>query len=469
MSNPRIKAGFNKPFQEQVDFFVQKINLPTERYDDILKDAHDKAFVVAGAMKADLLNDLNAAVGTAIKDGKSIQWFRKEFSAIVQKHGWEGWTGSDTKAGRDWRTRVIYQTNMATSYAAGRWQQLNDPDLLKVAPYWKYVHNDTVSHPRPMHLSWSGLVLRHDDPWWRTHFPPNGWGCRCRVTAVSTREYSGQQAPNDGTHEVKDSRGNWHTVPKGIDYGWDYAPGATVTKPLQQFIVNKAAALPIQLAKDFTQAVNQQFSKQSLVSDAFMLPKSGNTKKVADTVVKIIDGLHAIENLPKIAVVSSSSKSFQGRYSYKSISGQPVSIALSSASVNPEMTVGHEIGHFIDHQAFGKAGVYSSSHDAEFTAFRKAVDDSIASKTLQALFNKSTSRAEKKYINYYLSKPEQWARAYAQWVAVRSQNPAMLNQVARILNNTATPFYSASQWDSADFELIAAAIDDIFKAKGWLK
>jgi hypothetical protein len=246
--NARGDGKFNRPFQPQVDFFQQKLNLPSEHYDDIIQSAHDRAFIVAGATKADLLADLREAVDKAIVEGKSIGWFRKEFDAIVQKHGWEGWTGSDTKAGRDWRTRIIYNTNLSASYAAGRWQQLNDPELLKVMPYWKYVHNDTVRHPRPLHKAWSGLVLRHDDSWWQTHFPPNGWGCRCRVTAVTAREFKGDITPDGGTWVKKDRWGNSHEVPAGIDYGWDYAPGATVANVIKQ-VKNKLPGYPDVVAK----------------------------------------------------------------------------------------------------------------------------------------------------------------------------------------------------------------------------
>ena len=249
--NARGDGKFNKPFQAQLAFFRQKLNLPTEHYDDILKSAHDRAFVVAGAAKADLLNDLRSAVDRAIAEGKSIQWFRKEFADIVRKNGWEGWTGSDTQAGRDWRTRVIYRTNLSASYAAGRWQQLNDPDLLQSRPYWKYIHNDTVAHPRPLHVSWSGLVLKHDDPWWQTHFPPNGWGCRCRVTAVRPAEYEGAEAPDNGVKVKEDRNGARHVIPEGIDYGWDYAPGASVARQLQQLISDKTANLPPLLSQAF--------------------------------------------------------------------------------------------------------------------------------------------------------------------------------------------------------------------------
>jgi hypothetical protein len=148
---------FRLPFQEQIDFFRQKINLPTERWDDIKKSAHDRAFVVAGAQSADLLNDLRKTIDTCIAEGKGIAWYRQNFDAIVAKHGWTGWTGEGSKAGRDWRTRVTYVTNMSVSYAAGRWAQLHDPELVKMMPYLQYVHGD-ARHPRPVHLSWNGFT-----------------------------------------------------------------------------------------------------------------------------------------------------------------------------------------------------------------------------------------------------------------------------------------------------------------------
>ncbi|MDI1231342.1 MAG: phage minor head protein [Methylobacter sp.] len=263
--NARGDGTFNLPFQEQIDFFRQKLNLPTEHYDDILAAAHDRAFVVAGAAKADLLNDLRGSVDKAIADGKSLGAFRKEFAAIVQKHGWEGWTGSDTQAGRDWRTRVIYSTNIQTSYNAGRYTQLKDPELLKSRPNWKYIHNDTVSHPRPLHQSWSGTVLPHGDPWWDTHFTPNGYGCRCRITAVGPEAYQGHPAPDDGTYEKVDRNGEVHTLPKGVDYGFDYAPGKSNLEKIVGFQQQKQEALPWQLAR----ANVKELVHSSIFSDFF--------------------------------------------------------------------------------------------------------------------------------------------------------------------------------------------------------
>ncbi|WP_244161278.1 minor capsid protein [Pseudomonas anguilliseptica] len=38
---------------------------------------------------------------------------------------------------------------------------------------------------RPSHRALNGKVYRHDDPVWSAIYPPNGFNCRCRVTALS--------------------------------------------------------------------------------------------------------------------------------------------------------------------------------------------------------------------------------------------------------------------------------------------
>jgi hypothetical protein len=232
-------SDYHRPFAEQLAFFRQKTNLPTERWDDILREEHDRSFIVAGAQGADLLADLNAAVERAIADGTGLEAFRKDFKAIVARHGWTGWTGEGSKQGIAWRTRVIYQTNMATSYAAGRWQQLNAPELQSVLPYWRYKHSDSVLYPRPLHVSWDGLTLPPDHPFWKTHFPPNGWGCHCRVIPASKSDYLKAIASGKGPADAP-AQGNI----QGIDRGFSYAPGASVAGELRALVDGKVGTLP---------------------------------------------------------------------------------------------------------------------------------------------------------------------------------------------------------------------------------
>jgi len=231
-----IQGVFGQSFTEQINFLRRKLNLPTERWDDIKKSAHDRAFIVAGAQKADLLNDLRSAVEDRIKAGLSVDDFRKDFRSIVERHGWHGWTGEGTKAGEAWRTRVIYETNLRTSYAAGRHAQLTDPGLLNRRPYWQYVHSG-AEHARKEHKAWGDakLTLRHDHPFWETNYPPNGWGCGCTVRAVPAPEKDAATNPPLGWDVPNPKTG----MPPGIDKGWDYAPGAKGTTPLADLLEQK--------------------------------------------------------------------------------------------------------------------------------------------------------------------------------------------------------------------------------------
>lgn len=216
------------PFAEQEAFFRRKLNLPTQGWTDVYGEENDWGFVVAGANRDEILQDFRVAVERFIKEGRTLEDFRRDFDTIVAKYGW------DYNGGRDWRSRVIYETNLRSSYAAGRWEQLQAVKASR--PYWRYVHSDAVRHPRPIHQSWDGMVLHADDPWWRTHYPPNGWGCQCSVQALNERDLKrlGKRGPDKApsidyeTRTIGQRSANGPRdvrVPVGIDPGFEYAPG----------------------------------------------------------------------------------------------------------------------------------------------------------------------------------------------------------------------------------------------------
>ena len=242
------------PFEEQIRFFRQKVQLPTRTWTDIYAAEHEVAFMVAGATKADLVLDFYNAIDKAISVGTTLEQFRKDFDAIVEEHGWS------YKGGRNWRTRVIYDTNLRTSYAAGRQQQMKA--VAASRPYWRYRHSDAVEHPREEHLAWDGLVLRQDDDWWKTHFPPNGWGCQCFVETLAERDMSklGKDGPDEAPpiqweeKTVGATGPNPRTVlvPQGIDPGFEYEPGSVDrSAQLREELERKAEAMPAGIREAF--------------------------------------------------------------------------------------------------------------------------------------------------------------------------------------------------------------------------
>jgi len=216
-----VKYG-SLPFDAKIAFFRKKLALPTRGWADIWQANHDHAFVVAGATKMALVEDMQASVQKAIEQGTTLAEFRKDFDKTVTKHGWA------YKGERGWRTRVIYETNLRTSYAAGRHEQLQKLE------YWQYHHSIGANNPREQHLAWDGLVLPKDDPFWQTHYPPNGWGCRCYVTGMSKSRMQQKglslgQSPNITMKKVVVGKNSPNPrtvdVPEGISPGFTYAPG----------------------------------------------------------------------------------------------------------------------------------------------------------------------------------------------------------------------------------------------------
>jgi len=213
VTSEEFDAIFKLPFNEASRFFQEKLNIPTSAWDDLWKEQHARGFMAAGAMKADLLADLRGAAQKAIDGKLSLKEFREQFDGIVEKHGWA------YKGGRNWRSRLIWDTNITTAYQAGRWRQFVEGG----AEYLRYMHADGVINPRPQHLAWNGRTLPIGHPFWKTHFPPNGWGCHCRAVRASRDEVTEEP---EGWEEINPRTG----APLGIDKGWDYNVGEAMFK-----------------------------------------------------------------------------------------------------------------------------------------------------------------------------------------------------------------------------------------------
>ena len=207
-------------FEEQVKYFEKKLNLPTNSYLDVLGEEHDYFFMVAGANRNEVLTAFREAVDDAIANGETLEGFRKRFDEIVANTGWQ------YNGGRNWRTRIIYDTNVYAAYNRGRLKQ--HLDLADVLPYWEYHHHDN-EHPRQEHIDLDGTILPATDPFWRYYYPIKAYGCHCTVSAHDEDDLAEMgktvsQSPEIEWEEklVGVRSGNPRTVrvPKGYDVGF---------------------------------------------------------------------------------------------------------------------------------------------------------------------------------------------------------------------------------------------------------
>ena len=210
-----------------VDYLKSKgVNI-TWNWHEQLESAHARAFTVAKATKAEVLDTIRWATEQAIANGSSEREYIKNLEPMLKELGWWGKAmdenGNTVQLGSPRRLRTILRTNKSTAYHAARYaQQMENVDE---QPYWRYVAVKD-SRTRTSHLALHGKIYRADDPIWQTMYPPNDWGCRCRVEALS--EYAVQSRG----YTISSSKGEIETeeAVAGIDKETGEEIRTTVTK-----------------------------------------------------------------------------------------------------------------------------------------------------------------------------------------------------------------------------------------------
>ena len=232
-------------------FFRRKGTAIAFDYTDLMGDKNVQAFTVAKATTDSVLGAIRAEVDRGIKGEITFEQFKKELRPRLQALGWwgksellDGETGEISKVqlGSDRRLRTIFQTNVQTAYMAGRYKRYLDNAVDR--PYWRYVAI-LDGRTRPAHAALHGKVWRFDDPIWAIIWPPNGWGCRCRIQALTEAEFQALGVPlerGEGAiveFQVPVNRDGDLVTVKGVKYtdaagkekifkpdpGWDYNPG----------------------------------------------------------------------------------------------------------------------------------------------------------------------------------------------------------------------------------------------------
>lgn len=180
-----LKIDMDKSPKAQLEALRNRQKLiTTSKWNELEKEAHDKAFTVAKVMSADVLQDIYDYVQTAVKEGLSYKSFKDRVrnGGLVERMQNAGWlkTATDKQIGA--RLQVIIDTNVKMAYGKGNYNRLM---LVKdKKPYWIY-HQVERKTKRAEHSIYNGRKFHCDDPIWNTIYPPSGFRCSCWVEAVA--------------------------------------------------------------------------------------------------------------------------------------------------------------------------------------------------------------------------------------------------------------------------------------------
>jgi SPP1 gp7 family putative phage head morphogenesis protein len=213
-------------FQEAIDFLQRRLDLPSEVFLGLAREVDAAAQDRAAGMKDAMVRSILEAVLKSLEEGTTAEAFRNQFDAIAQANGWKG----DNTEG--WRSALTFRTSTAQAMSAGRWAQIQR--LKARRPWIRYVGvlDDRI---REDHRAWHGIILHADHPWWQTHFPPNGFNCRCHCQSLSDADLAryglsvSEEAPPEEI-VIKSVRGADGVIrlvetPKGIDPGFGFNAG----------------------------------------------------------------------------------------------------------------------------------------------------------------------------------------------------------------------------------------------------
>ncbi len=242
------------PSPEVLNYFENKGIKSSYNWKDVFEKEHAFNFTVAKATELDILQALKKDLSSAIKEGLSFTQYQKNAEERLKQLGWWGkqtkidpLTGEKkiVQLGSKRRLKTIFNTNMRTANAAGKWQRIQRTK--KALPYLQYKLGAVSTKHRDEHLVYENKVLPVDDAFWVTHYPPNGFGCKCYVlqlTESRAKAIGISKSPKRTYKEVINPRtGKIERKYKGVGLGFASNAGMERDTTLSNFLNNKVESL----------------------------------------------------------------------------------------------------------------------------------------------------------------------------------------------------------------------------------
>lgn len=184
-SSESVDAGFSLdvPSDDAAQYLRGLTPVTKATFDGLTNQYQALAFTIAGTSDVRLIERIRDALADIAAKGGSEADFEAAVKQLTDEAGVEQLNA--------FTLDTAFNTAMQKAYSLGRYEQMTDPSVLGVLPYWQYwtVGDDRV---RPEHAVLDGFTARAEDPVWNKIYPPNGFNCRCSVVPIGADE-----APKD--------------------------------------------------------------------------------------------------------------------------------------------------------------------------------------------------------------------------------------------------------------------------------
>jgi hypothetical protein len=174
------------------------------------------------------------------------------------------------------------------------------------------------------------------------------------------------------------------------------------------------------------------------------LPRRSPLASELERALTAASTLHGLlSDLAPVPVRATATISEAGAYRFRK--KDPIDVRVSRLGGRVALGFLHELGHLLDHQVFydRKTRTWASAVHVAFTSWRNAATR-LERRPLPG------GRYRQRYFN---STHEVWARCYAQTVLLRSGDPALERQLAKLQADDDPHVWAAEQFDPVAIEV----------------
>jgi SPP1 gp7 family putative phage head morphogenesis protein len=164
---------------EAIALFRDKVPMTTQAFGQLTEAYRARAFTIAGQETARAVAVVQGWLDQVLARGLTMRDFLAGLEEAADAGG--------ITAVNPYHAETVFNTNIQTAYNAGRWEMYHAPEVAEAFPFFQY-HTVGDDRVRPAHAAMDGFIARRDDPVWDEWWPPNGFNCRCTVTAISIEE-----------------------------------------------------------------------------------------------------------------------------------------------------------------------------------------------------------------------------------------------------------------------------------------
>jgi SPP1 gp7 family putative phage head morphogenesis protein len=184
------------PHDEAIAFIKAKPAIAAKIFGELLPELRARAFTMAGIEHYDVLQrvrDLVAEVPSGADWDKTKAEIVAEAAPyfVGKRSGYDKdgnplyMTKEDAQRYAATRAELLLRIHGFQAYAAASYRAMDAQR--DVFPFWKYQSMGDAK-VRDTHAALDGKVLPANSEFWKNHFPPWEWGCRCQVVPMMEDE-----------------------------------------------------------------------------------------------------------------------------------------------------------------------------------------------------------------------------------------------------------------------------------------